>query len=185
MPEYSIKEFGVLIGKEPKQVHTLIARDKLIKNERKKIDTSIAINSIFLETNKINGHPKKINGSLKTKKEKPPENVPQSTHHFVIEEKARIELENKRKDLELKELELSKKRNELINLEDACALVSSYSDTLKRELDQNIKTLIQDICARHGISASKSGEYKLKVANLINKSSKKSIELLLKNLGNE
>lgn len=185
MPEYSIKEFGVLVGKEPKQVHTLIARDKLIKNERKKIDTSISINSIYLELNKVNGEQKKVNGKSTPKKEKSPEKIIKDTHQLIIEEKSRIELENKRKDLEIKELELSKKRNELINLEQTITLVSNYSESMKRELDQNIKTLIQDICARHGISPSKAGEYKLKVAKLINKSNKSSIELLLKKLGNE
>lgn len=185
MPEYSIKEFGVLIGKEPKQVHTLIARSKIIKNDRRKIDTSIQVNSIYLEENKVNGEQIKVNGKQNNKKQpltKPGKEIPINNHQLVIQEKARLELELKRKELESKDLELSKKRGELINLEQTVNLVSTYSDTLKRQLDQNIKTFIQDICARHGIDSSKAGEYKMKVAHIINKSSKDSISKLMRDL---
>jgi len=193
MPVYSISEFAELVGKPPKSIHTYISRDHLVKNEHKQIDTSVEINRIYLEQygvdqpEQINGNKskvKKVNGVKKqiSKKEEP-EKISIRTQ-LEIEQK-RLSIDRTKRENNIKEIELKRLRGELINLEKTIAVVSSYSDNLKRDLLQNIQTHIQDICARHNIDKGKTGEYKSKVSKIINQSSKLSIEILIKQFGNE
>lgn len=191
MPIYSIKEFSKLVGKEPKQIHTLVSRSKIIKNDFRQIDTSNAINGAYLEVNKIdtslpqNQNPvKKIKSITKAKPRERFKAEQISVDKEVGEltsltlQKKRLEIEKLKKENQLKDEELKKTKGETIDLEKTVMVVSTYSDNLKREFSQNMQILIQDICARHGIDTGKSGEYKMKVNDLINISSTKSIGVL-------
>ena len=68
----------------------------------------------------------------------------------------------------------------MIELEKTISITQAYSDKFKRGLHEDIKTFIQDICARHDIDTGKAGEYKLKIADIINDRSEKVTKELLK-----
>lgn len=186
MAIYTIKEFAELTGKRPKDIHTYIGRNKIIKNSEKKIDTTEPINLSFLEEYRINGtvpHSVTMPKSRKASDSKGSPNTTkpeQSERSKILDRKTALEVQIKQMDLQQRELAIQKQRGELINLEQTVNIVKSYSDNLKKNMEQNIKTFIQDICARHGIESSKMGEYTMKVANIINKSNKSAIEQLLK-----
>ena len=94
-----------------------------------------------------------------------------------------ISIKKSEAEMKLKELELLQKQNSLIELERVVNISKAYADNLSRGLLQTIKTFVQDICARHNIESGKTGEYKMKVADLINKSNEKAIQELLKEFG--
>lgn len=187
MPEFSISEFASLINVEPKQVHTLVSRKKIIKNERRKIDTSIDINKYFLEQRQAEIIPTK---SKSKRKVKPSSNdakeiPPISKHALVLEEKTKVELQIKKRELEAKELELSRKRGELVNLEQTGDLISKYVHSTNNKLCESIQIFVRDICARHSIEISKAGAYELKVKGMINKINEDSVNEIFKSLENE
>jgi len=203
MPVYSIKEFAKLTGKEPKNIHVYCSRGKLIKNAHKQIDTTEDINHTFLEQNRIDqiedaqiieekpkaqGQKKpkqqKIDYTKAEKETKEKGKKPVSNYQQLSEEKLHLEVEQKKLAIEKAELEIKNKRGELLDAAQALAIIGSYSENLKRELQQSTQTLIQDICSRYGIESAKAGAYKLKVTENINKASRFSIDELKKNLGN-
>jgi hypothetical protein len=182
MPEYTIKEFALEVGKEPKHIHTYISRNKLVKNASRKIDTTIDINREFYNKYKINDISKNVNGNSRSKtKEKKSHHVelkdPEVEKYASISrEKSRVELEIKKRDLEVKELELAKKRGDLVDLEKTGSLISEYVSSTNNKLCEALKIMIQDICARHSIEPGKAGEYKIKVTELINKINSESVD---------
>lgn len=126
---------------------------------------------------------------IKAKPKPDPKPVPQPQELSPL---AKITLEQKRlgirkvkTEMELKELELKKLNGSLIDLDKTIDIIKGYSENFNRELLQTIRTFVQDICARHSIDSGKSGEYKLKVADLINKSNDSAIQNLLKTFSNE
>lgn len=94
-----------------------------------------------------------------------------------------ITIRKSENEMKLKELELLHKQNSLIELEKVINISKAYSDNFTRGLLQTIKTFIQDICARHNIETGKTGEYKLKIADIINKENEKAVKALLKEFG--
>jgi len=92
-----------------------------------------------------------------------------------------LAIEKARVDLQLKKKELSKQSGDLIELSTTIDSIKRYSGDFNRDLLQNIRTFVQDICARHGIESGKMGEYKMKVADIINDSNNKAVDNLLKN----
>lgn len=210
MPVYSIKEFASLVGKEPKQIHTAAVRGKVIKNDKKQIDTSVEVNQYYLDVHGVSQPQNKL--EVKEKKvKKPPkvrgyrqvvEEIPEAveavrqgkldlkipTHQDLIAvdyQKKLKEVEKLKKDIAIKEEDLKKKRNEVVDLEHTLAVVKAYSDSMKKDVTQQMQMLIQDICARYGVDSGKAGRHKLKVIEIVNQCSKKSISLLLEQFKDE
>ncbi len=189
MPIYTVKEFAELTGKKPKDIHTYVSRNKIIKDSNRKIDSNNPVNALFLEQYKINTtdhieEPKQA-AIKKPKKESNQEEKPAKEKAVKSNamtklslEKMKLEVEDKRKSLELKDEQLRKLRGETIDLNRTITLVKTFSDSMKREYSQLTQILIQDICARHGIDSGKAGEYKLKVNDLVNKATSKSVQVL-------
>jgi len=178
MPIYSVKEFAELTGCQPKNIHTYAQRGKIVKNKNKQIDTTNPVNNVFFEERRVNGKATITTKPESKSKEKPKndEKPPSiSSHQKVLEEKARLDLDLKRRDLELKEIELSKKRGELVDLEQTGVLISQYVGLTNKKLCSNIETFIQDICARHNIETSKAGKYKENIREIINKINEESV----------
>lgn len=178
MAVYSIKEISDMTGIPQKNVHTYISRKKLIKNNDKKIDTSNIINKIFIE--KYSKDKKII---LQTEiKEKHSENETSGMTAMTQVEFAvkKLQANKLQKENELKDIEIQKKKGSLIELEKTILITKEYSDMLKRGLLEDIKLFVQDICARHDIPTGKAGEYKLKIADIINERNSKAIKGLMK-----
>lgn len=199
MPIYTVTEIGQMIGKPNKSVHVYVSRKKLRKNEDGKIDTSDPLNDVFLQKYAIKYQADKIKSESSPPESKPDQESDQEnkptrpvksnikSDAIVSEELEKIQLTNRktRLEVEIKEEELKKKRGEVIDLNETLTIVKSYSDSMKKEFAQTIQILIQDICARHEIEPGKAGDYKLKVNDLINESSKKTIHQLLDQFGHE
>jgi len=186
MAIYTIRQFADEIGKEPKHVHSYIARKKLIKNGDKKIDTSELINDAFLKkysqklaAKTILKHETPINSDESDEKEIPKLKDTNEYSQLELQEK-QLRIEKLRREVDLKNEELRKKKGESIDLNPALTIVKTYSVKLKKELANGVQILIQDICAREGVDPGRAGEYKLKVNDIINSSNKTSIEELLK-----
>jgi hypothetical protein len=187
MAEYKIAEFAKLVGKEPKQIHRDISRTKLIKNESKKIDTSNIVNSEYLQLNRIDlgqqnaqNTPSKNVKSTKREKQPPPSPLQKAT----LEQK-QLAVSKAKRELELQDIIIKEKLGELINKSETLRTVTSYVDSLKRELDHKLQLIIQDFGVRHSIEITKTEEFKAKVPIAINESSEASIKLLLKQFGDE
>ena len=190
MPVYTIKEFSDLVDIPPKNLHTYATRRKLIKNTNGQIDTNNPINEAFFESRKKdttkpikkpavkkNNSKKKLKTGKKDKEEDLFSGTPES---FTELDRLNKKLTNEKllKDIAIKNEDLKKKRGEVIESEVAITIATSYADNLKRDYVQHVQTLIQDICARHGISSQKAGDYKIKVYEIINNANKSSISIL-------
>lgn len=187
MAEYKIAEFAKLVGKEPKQIHRDISRNKLIKNASKKIDTSNPLNREYLELNQTDSDQQVIKSTPQkkgdtVKKEKPP--PPSPLQKATLEQKQLSVLKIKR-ELEIQEITIQEKKGQLINKDETISTVAAYVDSLKKELDQRMQLIIQDFGVRHGIEVTKTEEFKSKVPTAINESSESSIKLLLKQFGDD
>lgn len=200
MPCYSVKEFGDLTGIEPKNIHTYVGRRKLVKNKKGLIDTTEALNSVFLESRKIDVDVKSAKPKKKEKKKpepkeiNPPEpkevteeqkrldfQIPTSTDLLIVDyEKKLKEVQKLKKEIAIKDEDLKKKRKEVIDTESTIALVKAFSDSLKKELVSRIQTHIQDICTRYAIDPAKTAKYKTNVVEIVNKSNDISRDMLLK-----
>lgn len=128
------------------------------------------------------GRPKKEIKEPEVKKE-----IPVKFVQPELSELSKVNLEQKKfaikkakTEYELKQIELQEKKGSLISLEKTVIITKTYSDKLKHEFLQSMENLIQDVCARHSIDSGKTGEYKLKVAEVINKSNDLAIDELLK-----
>lgn len=196
MPLYHLKEFAELTGTKTKHFSTYEKRQKLVITEDRKIDSTNEVNKLFMELNKPKdlSKPKtatKPNATTRggntasktTNKAKEPqqekqENQKQSILVSLEMEKKRLEVEKLKRQLETAEEDLKKKRGESVDLNEALTIVTNYSSNLKKDLAQQLQIHIQEICVRHNISADKAGQYKLKILDIINASSNKSINIL-------
>lgn len=202
MAIYTFSEISALTGVPNKTLHVYASpkRRKLIKNEDGKIDTSNPINDLFLKKKAIkyqNDQIKAESTQQESKEENQESEQEKKTTRtaksnvksdaIISEELEKVQLTNRkiRLDVELKEEELKKNRGETIDLKESLIVFKTYSGDMKKEFVQSMQILIQDICARHEIEPGKAGEYKLKVLDLINESSKKSINQLLDQFGHE
>lgn len=194
MAVYSIKEFSEITGVKINNIYTYIGRKKIVKNKKGEIDTSNVLNEIFLskrtgnkpiinkEIESVKNIEKK-NGNSEKKQETQPTGTDSATALIQLEYATKkLQAQKIQKDIALKDLEIKKKNNELFELDKFISIAKSYSETLKRELHERMKLLIQDICARHDIETGKTGEYKLKVTDIINDSSDSAIDKLMKGL---
>lgn len=180
MAIYSIKELSDLTGVDSKNIHVYIKRGKLIKDQNSKIDSSIAINELFIKKY-AKSDSKKIDFDNDERSEEKSKNQNDTSASSMMQVEYAIKKLNAQKlqrDILIKDEELKRKKGDVIDLESTLSIVSTYSEALKKEFSLQIQTHIQDICARHGIEPEKSGEYKLKVIEIINESSKKSITIL-------
>lgn len=191
MPLLSIKEVSTITGIPAKNIHTLAGRDKLVKikvtekgKEVVKIDTTDPINEAFMFEHEKGTTTRKTDKkkSKTNQDQKEPDLKELSELQKLTLEKKQLDAKRAKMDMELKEIEIREKRNEIIDLNKAITITSNYSSSHNRNLDQLIQTHIQDICARHDIEASKTAQYKSKVSELINESTESSIKLLLKQL---
>ena len=181
-------ELGKLTGIAPKNIFVYKTRKKLVRNPEKLYDDSDPVNKIFLELHRKNKTENDVlegksenNGNEEKQKEIPSF----SSMDLINIELKKVNIQKTKKDIELKELEYKQLKGSLIELEQTINLVTHYSDNLKRNLQQNVQTFIQDICARHNIEPGKAGEYKLNVTSLINKANQSSIDILLNHFKNE
>ena len=195
MPTYTVKEIADLIGKKRNLVEAYCSRKTLIKNSDKKIDSLNPVNELFLakhiiQQNTIQSdiltHPppeskpdqEKKNGKDKSDK------VPVSAIMEIDYAIKKLNAEKIEKIIQLKDIEIKKKNNELVDLEQTLSIVKTYSESIKKIIAQDIQLLIQDMCSRYDIPSSKAGKYGLKVIEIINQASKESIAIL-KELNNE
>lgn len=195
MPTYSIKEIADLIEKPAKTVEVYCVRKKLIKNPEKKIDTSNPINELFLakyivQNNTVQAEipsqtiPESIPDSEKKNGKEQPEKTTGSALIQVEYAIKKLQAQKLQKDIQLKDIEIKKKNNELVDLEQTMSIVKAYSESIKKGIAQDVQLLIQDMCSRYDIPSAKAGKYGLKVIEIINQASKESIAIL-KELNNE
>lgn len=83
------------------------------------------------------------------------------------------------KEIELKEIEIQKKKGELVEMGAITGFIQSYSERLKFRLENELQSLIRDITARHSIEAKKSSEYLVKITSIINVSNKNALDDLI------
>lgn len=186
MAELTIAKFAELTGTKPSNIHTYVGRGKVIKNENKMIDTNNQINKAFLQLHQaklLDTTQAEDNSSTKkTTRTKKKDTEPEELTDLA---KVTIELkqqEQRKKEIEiqLKENDLKKAKGELVDRKQTIRLISQYSQTSQKAINQGMSILIKDICAHHKIDPGKMGEYVLEVANILNSANKKTVESLLK-----
>lgn len=186
MPVYSVREYAELCQIEPKNVHTYAARGKVVKNNLGQIDTANPLNKSFLDDRKIDTtQDKKTRTKTKKKTDnKPVKEITEELSPYKInqQEALRIDLEIKKKNLELTEIKLAQSKGKLVDLEQTGNIISQYVLTTNKMLSERIETFIQDICSRNGIESSKAGGYKLKVKDIINEINEKGVSEVFKQL---
>ena len=183
----STKDLTRLTGIAAKQFYIYRQREKLIRDPSSKLyNDQNPINHIFLIEHAKNTIeipmlklPKKIN----EQKAGPAQEL--LNFNAIETEQKQLQLEKLKKEIEEKEIKINHLNGSLISLDKTIVIVKSYSENMQRELLQNMRTFITDICVRHSIDPGKTGEYKLHATNLINKSNKLSIEKLLKQFVSE
>lgn len=187
MPIYTVKEFAELTGKKPKDIHTYATRGKVIKTSDARIDTTNEINNLFFELNKVDTTIQKTTRSKasKTVGKKEAEKVVVVKENVRSDRLTKLEIQKKQLEVdklkrlnEIAEEDLKLRRGETVDLKETLQLISNYSDGFKKDLAEQFKLHIQEICSRHGITTEKAGEYSMKVNDIINASSKKSISSL-------
>lgn len=198
MPEYSPSEIAKLIGKPRKSVEVYVARKKLIKNDNKKIDTSNPINALFLEKyKKIENSNIDSNSNTKVaeKKNEVPKNQsqpkqkpnPQNSASALIQLEymsKKLTAQKLQQEIEIKSVELRKKKGELVDLESTLNIVKHYSISMKKNIAEEIQSMIQELGARYDIAPEKIGGYKLKVNEIINQCNDNSINDLKNKFNN-
>ena len=195
MPVYTVKEIGELIGKPAKTIEVYCGRKKLIKNSDKRIDTSDPINELFIAKYAVQQNTIQADISMQPPSELKPDSEKKngkdksgrinSANIMEIDYAIKkLNAEKIQKDIQLKDIEIKKKNNELVNLEQTLSIVKAYSESIKKGIAQDVQILIQDMCSRYDIPSAKAGKYGLKVIEIINQASKESITIL-KELNNE
>jgi hypothetical protein len=164
-------------------LHVYISRGKLIKTPDKKIDPSNPINDLFLQQNSEQKKHTTVIG-FDTKKKvvsKNDDNNDEPKINSLVEldkEKKRLEIEKLQRDIGLKDELLKKARNEVIPLEQTLSITRAYAASLKKNFTQSVQLLIQEICSRYEVPPDKAGSYTMKIIDIVNQSSKESVQLL-------
>ena len=212
MAAYSPAEIALMTGKKRSSIETYVTRGKLIKNLDKKIDEDNPVNALFLSkhTSKYTKPQEKqepktakeiVNASPPTQPKKeaqeeqqnprpqpsPEQKKTQETASALIQlEYATKKLNAKKiqKEVELKEIEIAKKKGELVDLQGVGSVISQYVSTTNRNLLESLETLVRSICSRHGIEPSKCGKYLKEIKEIINTINQESVEEVFKNLEN-
>lgn len=211
MAAYSPAEIALMTGKKRSSIETYVTRGKLIKNLDKKIDEDNPINALFLSkhTSKYKPQEKQepktakeiVNVPPPTQQkkevqEKQQDPRPQPSHEqkktqetasaLIQLEYATKKLNAKKiqKEVELKEIEIAKKKGELVDLQGVGSVISQYVSTTNRNLLESLETFIRSICSRHGIEPSKCGKYLKEIKEIINTINQDSVDEVFKNLEN-
>ncbi|MCK5611342.1 hypothetical protein KAR91_56250 [Candidatus Pacearchaeota archaeon] len=195
MPTYSVKEIAELIEKPAKTVEVYATRKKLVKNSDKKIDTSNPVNEFFLAKHIVQNNTvqseipneplpeSKPDHEKKNGKDKSDNTVGSALMQVEYAIK-KLTAQKIQKDVQLKDIEIKKKNNELVDLEQTMSIVRAYSESLKKGFVQDMNGIILEVCSRYDIPSDKAGKYYIKIIEAINRRSKESIAIL-KELDNE
>ena len=157
------------------------------KNDYKQIDTTNALNSDFFELNKITDTtevtlPEKRNGKKVNKKQleidydkvKPLNHVQQ-----LSQEKLELDVQAKKLSIEKQEIEIKEISKELLNAEKTFSILRTYNQSMMKEIEQRLQTMIQSLCSRHSIDTSNAAKYKYRISEILNESNKVSVDILM------
>jgi hypothetical protein len=114
MPIYTVREFAELTGVKPKDIHSYFSSGRLVKSPDKKVDTSDPKNALFFEqkakkvSEPVDSKPKRRRVKSSAKNEDK-----ESLTDLEIK-KQKLSLEKLEHEIQLKGIELEKKRGYLV-----------------------------------------------------------------------
>lgn len=195
MAKYTKQELSELLDQPMKNINAWCSPSKrtLILDDNKLIDTEILKNKIFIDRKLSEKFEAVDKAVFKTKepkaKTKEPKTIeeeakplPPTRQQKQQQELHKIDLETKKltlrkiqKDLELKEIDIKKKNGNLIEADSIVGIISTYADTFKSELEQQLQVAVRDICNRHSVEKENAMRYVASVTSMINNCNEKAV----------
>jgi formylmethanofuran dehydrogenase subunit D len=168
MAEYDKKEFAALCGLETKNLAVYARRGKVVVVDGK-IDDKNPVNALFIEKRKVKT-PKST--PVQQPKEKKQSNEKEPEVNSLVkaaEEKALLDLLKRQGEIDLQNIELQKKRGELVPVEAIKSLLIVHSESIKTAYVDASEALLLRISQRKQLTTNESVELRKELAQLVNK----------------
>ena len=195
--KYTKAEFCLEMGLESKELSVYLGRRKVVLNDSGEIDDSDSVNYMFMQKRKEKLKKKESLGVVKKNVEKAKPEIPKkpqneefsrenTSRNELLEmdkQKSQLALEGKRNEITIQQMEIAKKRGELIPTDIVRKLIIQQSEGTKIAYIEASENLLLIFSQKKQLTAVEVSDIKKQFIDIVNTAINNSIDITKRNMG--
>src|SRR5688572_11937031 len=186
MALYKSSEFAALCGISVDVLYVMIGRGKVIRNDKKQIDSENPINAMYLQKckdkKKVQPIPEKETPSQKPDSAKVARDAELKELMDMEKETKRLAMESKRKEQALLDAKIQKMHGQLMPTDLVKVLFAQHFREVSTSFKQGIDGILSEIGKKARLNGNQMTEIRGTMVKIINESVNKAVESSKKNV---